>query len=191
MGTADEASVYSQYDSAGHLISSTDELGRVTQYQYDSAGRLIQQTDPDPDGSGPLSSPVTTYTYDAAGNLASQTDPLGRVTEYGYNDGQQTTTTRVNWDGANHNAVTSMAYDSDGNLASQTDPLGRVTRYGYDWLGRQTAVTQVDPGGWGYGYGYISSSGSGWPRVPAAARPFLTPLGPARPRRPPTTRSAA
>ncbi len=133
----------------------------MTQYQYDTSGRLVQQTDPDPDGSGPLSSPVTTYTYDAAGNLVSQTDPLGRVTEYGYNDGQQTTTTRVNWDGANHNAVTSMAYDSDGNLASQTDPLGRVTRYGYDWLGRQTAVTQVDPGGWGYGYGYISSSGSG------------------------------
>ena len=45
VGTADEASVYSTYDANGNLVSSTDELARVTQYQDDppetSSRRLI------------------------------------------------------------------------------------------------------------------------------------------------------
>ena len=34
--------------------------------------RLIQVTQPDPDGAGPLTAPVTTYAYDKSGNLIAR-----------------------------------------------------------------------------------------------------------------------
>ena len=43
-------------------------------------------TEPDPDGTGPLASPVTQYAYNAASKLTGVTDPLGKVTSHGYDN---------------------------------------------------------------------------------------------------------
>lgn len=47
----------------------TDPRGHRTTYDYDALGRRIQETLSDPDGAGPLLSPMTRYVYDLAGNL--------------------------------------------------------------------------------------------------------------------------
>lgn len=151
-GTADETTTSYEYDAADNLTAAIDPLGRRTEYAYDALDRMTQMTEPDPDGAGPLASPVWTYAYDARGNQRFVTDPLGNVTEYVYNE--------RNWveekieadpDGAGPLAspVTTFDYDCAGNLTSTTDPLGRTTTYSYDALNRLSTTTLPDPDGAG------------------------------------------
>src|SRR5262249_18278326 len=63
------------YDKDGSMLSATDPNANETQYVYDARGRQIEVIAPDPDGSGPLTSPITYSTYDAAGQLTSTTTP--------------------------------------------------------------------------------------------------------------------
>lgn len=149
VNTADQASVTYQYDSASRLIAETDELGRRLEYTYDRLGRMIRRTDPDPDGLGPLSSPVTTYEYDPLGQVIRETDPVGRVTGYTYQSGQVVQVTRPNPAGVGAPTVTTLTYTAAGQLASVTDPLGHTTAYVYDSLGRQIETVQPDPDGTG------------------------------------------
>ena len=57
------------YDADGHKLTTTDALGNVTTAAYDHDGRLTSVTAPDPDGAGPLSAPVTSYSYNADGQV--------------------------------------------------------------------------------------------------------------------------
>ena len=41
-------------------------------------------TQPDPDGTGPLATPVTSYTYDPLNRLSNIADPLGGSTSFTY-----------------------------------------------------------------------------------------------------------
>ncbi len=84
-GSIAETTSYA-YDNRGLMTSMTDPMGRTTAYAYDSLGRQTVMTEPDPDGAGPLASPVSTTTYDALGRMASTTDPNGNVTTYQYDD---------------------------------------------------------------------------------------------------------
>ena len=105
---------------------------------------MLTETQPDPDGNGPLSAPVTDYVYDADGNLISTTLATGSP--------QETTTTvydkmgraikTINPDGT----YTTDQYDPAGNLVATTDAMGRVTQYIYDSHGWQIAVIQPDGG---------------------------------------------
>ena len=123
--------------SRGYLTSSTDGNGNTTTYTYDSLGHMLTETQPDPDGNGPLSAPVTDYVYDADGNLISTTLATGSP--------QETTTTvydkmgraikTINPDGT----YTTDQYDPAGNLVATTDAMGRVTQYIYDSHGWQIA----------------------------------------------------
>jgi len=132
----------------------------------------VSVTQPDPDGAGPLTAPVTTFAYDAVGQLLSTTDPLGRTTGYTYDSmGRQLTVTLPDPDGAGPLAapVTTYTYGADGRLASatdfasqtvsysynsaglisaMTDPRGTTT-FTYDALGRALLVTEPDPDGAG------------------------------------------
>jgi YD repeat-containing protein len=74
------------YDAAGNRTQLTDPLGRTTSYAYDALNRLKMVTQPDPDGGGPLGTPVTTRSYDLAGRLKSLTDAVNNLTTYNYDD---------------------------------------------------------------------------------------------------------
>jgi RHS repeat-associated protein len=62
---------------------------QVTNYTYTVVSDKVvqmQMTEPDPDGAGPLSSPVTTYNYNETGKLASVIDPRGLETDVTYDN---------------------------------------------------------------------------------------------------------
>ncbi len=157
------------YDVAGELVSSADELGRTTAYAYDSLNHLDLQILPD--GS------QTTFVNDAAGNLLQRQMPGGTVwkatydtagrqlteeldapggtpatRQYGYayyasgpNVGKLQTTTAP---GVSH--VT--AYDNFLRVASVTStgslPTQSLQRqYTYDRRGLLLSVAQSSPAG--------------------------------------------
>jgi len=60
------STVTNTYDDRGDLTSTTDADGNTTSYEYNVLGQLIQTTGPDPDGSGPETSAVSTIRYDPA-----------------------------------------------------------------------------------------------------------------------------
>lgn len=130
------------YDDAGRILEQTDELGRVTSYAYDNAGNVQTKTLPDPDGSGPLTSPVTSYSYDAAGNLASVTDPDGNTTSYAYDSNNRL----ISQTDAIGN-ISKTVYDAAGRTVVQLNPRGNDTRILRDALGRISSVISADPDG--------------------------------------------
>ncbi len=127
-------------DVAGNVTAQVDENGHRTEFSYDAMGRLSQVTASDPDGVGPLSSPIIKLTYDAAGNRIATTDPLGHQSTTSYD-----ALDRVHSQTDPDNTTTSYAYDQAGNLIRITDPLGHVTEYRYDARNRRTA--SIDPAG--------------------------------------------
>ncbi|WP_186767835.1 choice-of-anchor D domain-containing protein [Blastopirellula retiformator] len=146
VGTADEAYTSATYDSNGSILTETDELGNTTTYTYDDLKRRLSITTADPDGAGPLSVTVTSYTYNAAGLMATQS-VNGRTTTYEYDSkGRLETVTEEDPDdtGPLTAPETSYTYDSDGRVLTTTDPLGNVTTNAYtdDLL---TSVTGPDP----------------------------------------------
>jgi|GEM_PF-5208844 len=106
-------------------------MERTTAFAYDKLGRLLTVTQPDPDGGGALTAPVTSYGYDAVGNLLSVTDPLSHVTTYGYDDLYRRTSITDALSG-----VTSFTFDAAGQLKTLTDPVSNTTEWFYDGLGR-------------------------------------------------------
>ncbi|MEN1678275.1 MAG: putative Ig domain-containing protein [Planctomycetota bacterium] len=139
-GTADEAMQSFEYDAAGNQNAVIDENGNRTEFAYDSLNRLTQITEPDPDGAGPLTAPVTSFGYDARGDLIATTDARGNVTTNAYDSLSRLATT-TDADGQ----VTTFGYDIAGNLARVTDPLGFTTHNEYD--GRNRLIETTDPEG--------------------------------------------
>jgi RHS repeat-associated protein len=149
------------YDDAGQLIRTSQKTADpadpelITEYAYDGRGRQVRVTAPDPDGAGPLPSPVTEYVYNDAGQLvrtiqktADPSDPQ-IVTQYEYDQlGRQTKVILPDPDGAGTEYVSPVIeyeYDIRGNLVKETDPLGSETDYTYDTLRRLETVTGPDP----------------------------------------------
>jgi RHS repeat-associated protein len=137
-GTPDEATQQFEYDGAGNQTAVIDENGNRTEYQYDVMNHLIKETAPDPDGSGPLTKPVTSYEYDKNGNQVLMVDPLLRRTEYRY-DSRNRLVETVNPDGT----AEKMRYDADNNLTSVIDPINNRTNFVYD--ARSRLIRKVDP----------------------------------------------
>jgi len=127
------------YDIAGNLKSTTDNLGRTTDYAYDADGRLIRTRTADPDGTadpvnqtGQLVRLETKYEYDAAGNLTKTISPNPDT-----------------GDTANPTVAEIRIYAADGNLMRvqgplvaqpQGNPLARYTAYEYYGDGSLKAV---------------------------------------------------
>ena len=129
------------YDAAGRVTSTADPLGHVTTYAWDTADNLLSVTQPDPDGGGPLSSPVTHYASDLLGRTTSVTDPTGAVTSFEYDVmGRRTAVTSP----AGHS--TTFAWDTVGNQTQVADSLNNVTVYAYDNLNRTISRTDANGG---------------------------------------------
>jgi RHS repeat-associated protein len=137
-GTTDEAQRQFEYDLAGNQRAIIDENGNRTTFEYDALNRLLKTIEADPDGAGPLTSPITTYSYDAVGNLISTTDAVGNVNQNSYDKLNRLI---QNIDALNQK--TSYSYDSLGNLLSVVDPLGNKTENIYD--ARNRLIETVDP----------------------------------------------
>ena len=140
VGTTAEASIAYQYDAAGNQTVVVDELDHRTEYNYDALNRVTQVTEADPDGGGPLLSPITTNVYDQHGNLIRATDALNNTTRFVYNENHQLTETIDA-----HLQVIRHVYDETGNLIATIDRLGRRTEFIYDQ--RNRLVETVDPSG--------------------------------------------
>ncbi|HEX6682259.1 MAG TPA: LamG-like jellyroll fold domain-containing protein [Candidatus Limnocylindrales bacterium] len=139
-----------EYDTAGNLTASVDELGKRNTYGYDQLGRLAKHTAPN--------GGVTTYAYDLTDNLLTSTDPNGVVNTSTYDHlGRVATATHVVRQNGGANFTTTYTYDNAGNVAqvrtpagvtqsftynaadevlTATDGAGGVTRYTYDGSGR-------------------------------------------------------
>ncbi|HWB32942.1 MAG TPA: RHS repeat-associated core domain-containing protein [Acidobacteriaceae bacterium] len=144
------------YDTDGNRTSSTDALGRETQYVYNDLGQKTSMIEPyaSPttaaqatttyhyDAFGHLTETDapqgrTTYSsYDANGNKISDTDADGNITTYDYDDLNRLVTTTY----PDHNTVTNT-YDFRGNILTRTDQNGHVTNNVYDVGGRLTSTT--------------------------------------------------
>ncbi|MCA9200580.1 MAG: hypothetical protein KDA87_23735, partial [Planctomycetales bacterium] len=147
-GTVDEAIRRFVYaDATGLVTASIDENGNQTDYQYDAANRLIRITEPDPDGAGPLASPVTRFEYDARGNLTATTDSRGNVTRSVYDP-----LDRVIASMDAKGQVTSLEYDRNGNVTAVADPLGHRTQQLYDSRNRIVTSIAADGGETTYRY---------------------------------------
>jgi YD repeat-containing protein len=155
-GTAVEQDYAQTRDPNTNLITSTtDALGRVTNYTYDSMGNqtsvtrmagtlqaVTSSTTYDPNFSQPTSTTdalghTWTYTLDGHGNQIAMTDPDGHQTTTTYNSsGQPVSST----DAAGN--TTTYGY-TGGLLTSITDPVGNTTSYVYDSAGRM--IRSIDP----------------------------------------------
>lgn len=140
-GTADEAKRQFEYDLAGNQTAIIDENSNRTTFEYDALNRLVKIIEADPDGNGPLTSPITTYSYDADGNLISTTDAVGNVNQNTYDK-----LNRLIENIDTLNQKTSYSYDSLGNLLSVVDPLGNETENKYDARNRVIETIAPDLG---------------------------------------------
>lgn len=95
------------YNELGYLIKEVDALGNVTTYERDENGLVETLTLPDPDGAGPLTSPVYAYTYDSRGNMLTETLPDSSVRTWVYH---------ATWN----------------EPTKYTDATGEITLYTYD-----------------------------------------------------------
>lgn len=139
-GTADEAMRRFEHDAAGNRTAEIDENGHRTEFEYDAMNRLAKATAADPDGAGPLTSPVSTFVYDAAGNQTSSTDAAGSETTFVY-DGRDRLVQSIDEQGH----IQRLTYDNAGNLISTVDPLGAETQRIYDARNRLERI--IDPDG--------------------------------------------
>ncbi|MBL7632607.1 RHS repeat protein, partial [Frankia sp. CN6] len=153
------ASTISDYNGAGDVTATHDELGKTTTYTYDLAGRVISVTDPlgretryTYDRAGRETavaeySPTdvllrsTSTGYDAAGNVTSTTDPNGHTATSTLDALSQLRTITVPVNGST-TITTSVGYDLAGNVTRITDGRGNATITKYNSLGLVESVVE-------------------------------------------------
>jgi RHS repeat-associated protein len=141
------------YDKNGNVLTTSDEMLDVTTNLWNARDELVQQTLPDPDGSGPLVSPVLAFTYSATGKELTETDGLGRTSARSYDKlDRLTTETLPDPDGSGPlvSPVITIGYDNDSRKMSQQTALG-TTAWAYANADERlvTSVTSPDPDGSG------------------------------------------
>src|SRR5690606_5878930 len=102
-------------------------------------GLLSTATQNDPDGAGPLPTPVTSYTYDLQGRVSEITRPGGLVTSYSYDATGRVSSIEAS-DGSETDFVTPQVAALDGGefIETVTDSRGVATATKYDPLGNVT-----------------------------------------------------
>lgn len=119
------------YNSWGQILSSTDPLGKTTQFSYDSAANLILIRDASQNGS--VSTAYLGFSYDTNGQLVTYTSALG-----------DSSTTQLTYDKRGRllsrkktieKQPTQYIWSSGGQLEKILHPSGRVESWKY-WGGQ-------------------------------------------------------
>ena len=147
------------YDSAGNVLTATDQAEKTTTMTYNSRGQVLTVTNP--------TSGLTTFTYDedamdTDGNLATITDHFNNMTSFTYDALGRLTRTdlpgftfqQYTYDNNDRlvnftderSKVTTFTYDDNGNRETATDPLNQVTNYAYDGNDRLMEIDGRRPG---------------------------------------------
>ena len=161
------------YKNLTNLVTSTsDEMGKTTNYTYDNAGRMTKVEAPNgaqtnltynPCGISEVENDLgntASYTYDDAGRISSVTDAKGKVWSYTYQDGNlikktdpknhETTytyddwqrPTNVYWPGVQEPEASE--FTNDGLKTSFTNGENQEMQFTYDLLKRMSGVTHSD-----------------------------------------------
>ena len=132
------------YDVLSRVVRQFDRRGSETVYDYNDVGWLETVTLPDPDGSGPLISPVWGYERDASSNVVAWIDPNGNGMQRSFDVSNRLVSTLDSASGTNQ-----FAFDQAGRLRESIDPRGSTTRHFYDEAGQRTRTSLPDPDGAG------------------------------------------
>ncbi|HND55769.1 MAG TPA: hypothetical protein PLV92_25310, partial [Pirellulaceae bacterium] len=132
-------------DSLGDVRTSTDPLGNTTTIDYDQRGLPFRVTQADPDGSGPLASPVTLLGYNALGDNVLVVYPGGATASRTFD----ATLHRVLTETDELGRTWTYTLDAYGNVATAEDPAENTWSFEYDAGGRTIGVTSPDPDGAG------------------------------------------
>lgn len=151
------------YDPAGLLASTTDAMGRITNYTYDHDQELIAAVMTDGSVS-PTVGRQQTWAYDGAGNMVATSisamsgGAVGTTTatEYTIDAADRMTSELIDptpsgtSDSGYQNRSVAWTYDADDQVTSQTTGTTSgnggvsVTDYGYDTAGDLTSQTVLD-----------------------------------------------
>jgi RHS repeat-associated protein len=146
--------------NVNQLASTTDPLGRATQYTYATNNidllTVQQLTAPStyttiasygsyttahkPQTYTDAAGQVWHFTWNAAGQIATVTDPNSGVTTYNYDTSSRLSSIQ----NANLHTQVSYTYDSADRIQTRTDSEGYVLTYAYDNLDRVTSITYPD-----------------------------------------------
>jgi RHS repeat-associated protein len=129
------------YNSTGNMLTAVDAAGFTTTYAYTTRGLTTSVTQPDPDGAGPLTAPVTGLAYDTLGRLITLTNPDASTQAFTYNAADQLLTQRDEL-----GKLMTYAYDALGRITSFTNRVNALTRWFYDDMSRMTK--QIDAMGY-------------------------------------------
>jgi RHS repeat-associated protein len=135
----DNPTVLLEYDEAGRLVATTDELGNRTESEYDREGRETLVRD--------ALGNETTYTYDALGNLLTETNALNQTTKYVYGERNNLLETHFA-DGT----YIKNTYDELSRIIATTDQNQNTTQFEHDARGRLSAVVNARGSRTEYGY---------------------------------------
>lgn len=128
-----------QYDGAGNVTVSMDELGAATRNFYDARGRLIATLGP-ASAAAPVASfgnviPLTTYAYDSLGNM---------ILEMKHAKGSSSDIAPVPIaDSSGADVKTYNIYDTLGRVTSNINAMGARVDFWYDAYGNQTRTEQT------------------------------------------------
>jgi len=133
------------YQAGTALLSSTsDPLGKTTEFEYDSHGYLALTRNTLP-GSDIRESQ---YVTDSLGRVTARIDPRGVRTEMSYDAAGNVLSETVDpgTPPAQLNLRTQYGYDANGNQVSRTDPNGNTVLTDYDAANRPWRVRQTVAG---------------------------------------------
>ena len=129
----DGKSTSTSYDSLGHVVGTTNQNFKSTNYFFDAAGRSVSVQYPD--------NRFVTYGYDNEGHMLSKTtiasDGGGSQTAYTHYDLLGRADAVTNTDGF---SFTRTVYDGQGRVIDTIDELGNDTHTDYDQAGRSQDV---------------------------------------------------
>lgn len=144
----------SGYNALGEKLTSTDELGVVTQYTYDALGDVTKTIKNYVSGGATDSQTNVTSmaSFDALGRQVTETNPRGFVSLTVYDaDGRVIQTTQNSVTGGATDAQTNVSsytyYDAAGNATKSKDMKGNTTTTTYDGDNRATEVVTADSSG--------------------------------------------